>query len=164
MSGSDLMPFLIAGALILLGGQQAVSQEQRLATWTKADMTVDSSVLRKTTRRRSKGGTTTSYTAEISYHYKVGNRVHHDTRLRPIYLAGVVEGHGGIVQRHPVGKVVKGRHDSSNPPNAFLIAKRYNDPAFAIIGGILLGVIGLVAPKGVLATRRAQRTFGPRGW
>ena len=164
MSGGDLMPFLIAGALVLFGGQQAVLQEQRLATWKKADMTVTSSVVRTSTRRDSKGRTKTDYDAEIEYTYRVGTVVHRSDRLNAVFLAGSFDGAHSLVRRYPVGKVVQGRHDTSNPPKSFLIAQRRNDPAFAIIGGILLAIVGTLAPKGLISVSRSRRRFGPRGW
>lgn len=36
--------------------------------------------------------------------------------------------------------------------------------AGAIIGGILLAIVGAVAPKGLISARASRRRFGPRGW
>lgn len=144
------MPLVFSLAIMVIGlGLALYSYNQIIlakgsANWRTVPAEVISSKVKSTQREGEKKRTYTTYSADISYRYKVNGQEFTSSQVMieqpPKTFSADAE---KLVQQFPPGQTVVAHYDPLNPSQAILISGAKTSIYIAFSIGLLLTVIGI---------------------
>ena len=139
--------FMIAGGAVCLWGLWEAVQAQRSASWPAVEGTVVSSKVAAGTSGTGSSRSTT-YKAEVKYHYQVDGAAYENDVLRIGQVAmGWKSGAKENVRQHPRGPDTI-YYDPSQPSNSVLETGLYWEVGLKPAVGCLFFVVGVVMFRG----------------
>lgn len=138
------LAMMVIGLGVALYSYKQINLAKGSANWRSVPAEVVSSKVKATQREGEKKRTYTTYTADISYRYKVNGQEFTSNQVMVEQPAKTFsEDAEELVQQFPPGRTVVAHYDPLNPSQAILLTGAKTSIYIAFSLGLLLAVIGI---------------------
>jgi hypothetical protein len=154
-----IITYLICGGFaamfLYVGATQFWQQRRNLANAESVDATIVHSTVTVSTTRDTDGrvgfsNSTTSYSPDVRFTYRVGGQQYESARLNPTIIGtgyASEESAAAELAAYPLNAKVRAWVNPAHPEQAFLNGEKSNGPIVFLILGLVMPVVGYFVGK-----------------